>query len=69
MVALEAVGAARGRGRGKDVAGVAGKLDVVIRELAELGVIETELLLLGGDTERQAGNEVHEEEDDAGQDE
>jgi hypothetical protein len=48
---------------------VAGDLDVVIGELAELAVVETNLLPLGGDAQRQAGHEVHEEQDDAGHDE
>jgi len=46
---------------------LAGDLDVVVRELAQLRIIQTKLLLLGRDTEAQAGDEVHEEEDEGGQ--
>lgn len=45
------------------------ELDIVVRELAELGIVETHLLFLGGGAQAQAGNEVHQEEDDAGHDE
>jgi hypothetical protein len=50
------------------VAQVAGELDVVVGKLAELDVIHAELLLLGGGAEGQTGDEVEEEEDDAGED-
>lgn len=52
-----------------EVGDVAGDLDVVVGELAELGVIETEVLVIDVDTEAETGDEVHEEEDQAGQDE
>lgn len=45
------------------------ELDVVVGELAELGVIGADVLLLGLDAQAQAGNQVHQEEDDACQDE
>lgn len=47
---------------------VSGQLDIVVGKLAELTVIETELLLLGRDAQRQAGDEVHEEQEDARED-
>lgn len=59
--------AAKGAGRG--AVDVASDLDIVVGELAELAVIETHLLLLRADTQRQARDEVHEEQDHAGQDE
>ena len=48
---------------------VARQLDVVVRKLAELAVVQTELLLLGCHAQGQAGDEVHEEEQEAGEDE
>jgi hypothetical protein len=52
-----------------DIAGyVASNLDIVVRELAKLAIVETNLFLLGADAQRQTGNEVHEEQDDAGHD-
>lgn len=48
---------------------VAAQLDVVICELAKLAIIKTDILLLRRGTERQAGDEVHQKEDDAGHDE
>jgi hypothetical protein len=48
---------------------VAGELNVIVGELAELAVIHANLLLGGGGTEGQTGDEVHEEQDDAGEDE
>jgi hypothetical protein len=54
---------------GKDVAGVALELNVVVGELAELAVIKTHLLLLGADAKAKTGDEVHDEQDDAGHDE
>lgn len=61
----------RGRRAGDKLAvdvlrGSAGKLNVVVGKLAELGVIKTKLLLLGSDTQAEARDEVHEEQDDAG---
>lgn len=47
---------------------VSGQLDIVVGKLAELTVIETELLLFGRDAQRQAGDEVHEEQEDARED-
>lgn len=47
----------------------ASDLDIIVRELAELVIIKTNLLLVLVDTERKTGNEVEEEEDDAGHDE
>lgn len=46
---------------------MAGELNIVVGELAELDVIETELLLLDGNAEGETGDEVHEEEEDAGE--
>lgn len=48
---------------------MASKLNVIVGELAELGIIETKLLLLGRDTERETRDKVHEKQDDAGDDE
>lgn len=45
---------------------MASNLDVVVGKLAELAIIQPNFLLVGADTQRQAGNEVHEEQDDAG---
>lgn len=45
------------------------KLNVVVSELAELAVVEANLLLLGAGAQGQARYEVHEEENDAGHDE
>ncbi len=53
----------------ENVAGMSLELDVVVGELAELGVIGADVLLLGLDAQAQAGNQVHQEEDDACQDE
>lgn len=53
----------------EDVGGVAVDLDVVVGELAELDVVDTGFFVVGGDAEGEAGDEVEEEEDDAGQDE
>ena len=52
----------------KDIACVASKLYVVISELAELGIVQTKLLLLGWNTKREAGNQVYKEEDNVGKD-
>jgi hypothetical protein len=54
---------------GKDVVDVAAKLNVVVGELAELGVIKTNVLVLGRSPERQPRDEVHQEQDDTGHDE
>lgn len=63
-------GAAGGSDRvAQDIAGVASKLNVIVGELAELSIIKTKLLLLGRDTERKTRDQVHEEQDDAGDDE
>lgn len=48
---------------------MAGELDVIVGKLAELDVVHAELLLLGAGAQGQAGDEVEEEEDEAGQDE
>lgn len=45
---------------------IAGKLNIVISELSELGIIDTKDLGLLGGAEGKAGDEVHDEEDDAG---
>lgn len=58
---LDAVGAAGGVGE------VAGDLDIVVGEFAELDVVHAELLVLGGGAEGEAGDEVDEEEDEAGE--
>lgn len=47
---------------------MAPQLDIVVGELAELAVVDADVLVVGGDAERQSGDEVHEEEDDASQD-
>ena len=49
------------------VGNVPRQLDVVVRELAQLAVVHTDLFVLGADAQGQARNEVHEEEDDAGE--
>lgn len=70
--ALDLLMAVAGAGLGRGVNGavdLAGDLDVVVGELAELAVVEAELLLLGGHAQGQAGDEVHDEEQEAGQDE
>lgn len=54
---------------GDDVAGVALDLDVIVRELAKLDVVDTYVLILGGDAQAQARDQVHEEQNDASQDE
>lgn len=43
------------------------ELDVVVGELAELDVVDADLLVLGRDAQAQARDQVHEEQDDAGQ--
>jgi len=48
---------------------VALQLHVVVRELADLGVVETQDLVLFGGAQLQAGDAVHDEEDEAGADE
>lgn len=45
---------------------MAGNLDIVVRELAQLTIVEANVLLLCAHTQRQTGNEVHDEQDDAG---
>jgi len=45
------------------------KLNIIISELSKLAVVETQLLLVDLDAEGKAGDKVHEEEDDAGDDE
>lgn len=47
---------------------LARELDVVVGELANLGVVDAEDLGLLGRAQRQAGNHVHDEEDEAGAD-
>lgn len=54
--------------RVRRVGHVARHLNIVVGKLAELAVVEAELLLLGADAEGQTRDEVHEEEEDAGQD-
>lgn len=44
------------------------ELNIIIRELAELSIVKTDLLNLGADTERQARDEVQDEADEAGHD-
>ena len=51
------------------ISGVAAELDVVVGELAELAVVETELLLGGADAQAETGHQVHQEQDDTGEDE
>lgn len=48
---------------------MAAELDVVVGELAHLAVVQAQLLLLGRHAQAQAGDEVQEEQDDAGHDE
>lgn len=48
---------------------LARQLDVVVGELADLGVVDAHDLGLLGRAQRQPGDQVHHEEDDAGQDE
>jgi len=48
---------------------LARQLDVVVGELADLGVVDAEDLGLLASAEPQAGDEVHDEEDDRGADE
>lgn len=43
------------------------KLNVVIRKLSELTIIETHFLLLSSHAQAEAGYKVHEEQNDAGQ--
>lgn len=50
----------------QELVDVAAELDVVVGELAQLGVVQARLLLLGGGAQAEAGDEVHDEEDDAG---
>lgn len=57
------------RGVGHEFAQGAGDLDVVVGELAKLGVVETQLLVLGADAEGETGDKVHDEQNDAGHDE
>lgn len=54
---------------GDDIAGVALDLDVIVRELAELDVVDADVLVLGRHAQAQARDQVHEEQDDACQDE
>ena len=49
------------------ISDVARHLNIVVRKLAQLAVIQTKLLLLRADAEGQARDEVHEEQDDAGE--
>jgi hypothetical protein len=44
------------------------QLNIVVGELANLGIVDTQDLSLFGGTQGQAGNEVHDEEDEAGSD-
>lgn len=53
------------RPAGKDLVDVAAELDVVVGELAQLGVVEARLLVLGRGAQAEAWDEVHDEEDDA----
>lgn len=43
------------------------QLNVIVRKLAELAVVHTNFFVLGADAEGETGDEVHEEEDDAGE--
>ncbi|KAK5632868.1 hypothetical protein RRF57_008582 [Xylaria bambusicola] len=47
--------------RGNDVAGVPLQLDVVVGKLAELDVVNADVLFLGLNAQAQAGNQVHQE--------
>lgn len=42
-------------------------LNIVVGELAELAVVDTNVLVVDGDAQGEAGDEVHEEENDAGE--
>lgn len=57
----------RRRRKSHAIGDVPRQLDVVVGELAELAVVDADLLVLGADAEGQARDEVHEEEDDAGE--
>lgn len=54
---------------GVSIDSVALELDVVVGELAQLNIIDTQLFLLGIDTELQARDQVDQEENDAGENE
>lgn len=71
-LALEAAVGRRRRlvgGTAEQLVDVAAELDVVVGKLAHLAVVQAHLLLLGRHAQAQPGHEVHEEQDDAGQDE
>lgn len=68
LALLDAGGAARDHLAVDVVRGRAGQLNVVVGKLAELSIVQTKLLLLGGHAQAQAGHEVHEEENQAGHD-
>lgn len=57
----------RGGERRLAVQDVPPHLDVVVGELAELAVVDADVLVLDVDAQGEAGDEVHEEEDDAGE--
>lgn len=38
--------------------------DIVVRKLAKLAVVDTDILVVGVDAQRQTRNEVHEEQDE-----
>jgi hypothetical protein len=46
-----------------------GDLDIVVGKLPELAIVEANLLFFGTGTQRQAGDQVHEEQYDTGHDE
>lgn len=52
---------------GHNVRNMAGDLDVIVGELAELAVVEAKILVVDADTQAEAGDQVHQEEDEAGQ--
>lgn len=52
-----------------DVGRVALQLDVVVSELAELDIVDPDVLFFGRHAQTQARNEIEQEEDDTGQDE
>jgi hypothetical protein len=54
---------------GYDVTRMALELDVIVGKLAQLDVVDAGILLVGRHTQAQAGDQVHQEQDDARQDE
>lgn len=44
----------------------AAKLDIIVGELAKLGIVETQFLLLGRGAQAEARDQIHHEQDDTG---